>query len=62
MTPAKKREHDCQVWKSPIAFTVQCRCSFRRVIPRRQNALARAAKVKGAINEHDKLVEAEEND
>lgn len=50
-------QHDLEVRKSPINFIVHCRCGFSRTITRRQNALARARKVKSAIREHDKQVE-----
>ena len=37
---------------SPAIYTVTCSCGWRFETKRRQNAWARAAKVKAAVNAH----------
>jgi hypothetical protein len=53
-------KHDIQTWKSPINFTVRCPCGFVRVISRKQNALARASKVRSAYTAHNKIMKLEQ--
>jgi hypothetical protein len=48
------REHIVEERRSPISIILRCSCGWRREITRRQNALARAAKVKAAIHLHEK--------
>ena len=44
--------------RAPTATIVCCTCGWSRTITRRQNALARAAKVRAARNEHARQVAA----
>lgn len=50
-------EHEITVRKSPIAELVRCSCGWTAQVTRRQNALARAAKVRSAIFHHLKRTE-----
>lgn len=52
----KVQAHDMTAFTSPINVTVRCSCGWRRTIDRRQNALARAAKVRTAIAEHEREI------
>ena len=38
--------------ESPVAMLLRCKCGWHKEITRKQNALARAAKVKAAVHEH----------
>jgi hypothetical protein len=46
--------HHIDEIRSPIAIILRCSCGWTRSISRQQNALARAAKVRAAIAEHEK--------
>lgn len=37
---------------APLSITVRCQCGWSHTESRRQNALARAAKMRAAINKH----------
>lgn len=43
--------HQPTVTETPITFLIRCRCGWSDSV-RRQNALARAAKIRGAITAH----------
>jgi hypothetical protein len=45
--------------RDAIAIVVSCTCGWLRKILRRQNALARASKVRSAQAEHQREIEAE---
>lgn len=49
-------DHAIMVRRSPINYTVRCSCGWSRTIAK-QNALARAAKVRAAITEHERTIE-----
>jgi hypothetical protein len=38
---------------SPISITVRCQCGWQHTESRRQNALARASKMRAAIAKHE---------
>lgn len=52
------KEHWMTERTSPINVQVSCTCGWVRTISRRQNALARAAKVRAAYREHERELEA----
>lgn len=52
-------KHEMSQSVSPISVTIRCTCGWHRQITRRQNALARTAKVRAAFNEHRKQITAE---
>ncbi len=57
------RDHIMTERRSPVAFLLRCSCGWSRQITRRQNALARAAKIRAAWNEHEREIDKEiEND
>lgn len=43
--------HNIDVRKTPIGHLIRCACGWSQVIPK-QNALARAAKVRAACRKH----------
>lgn len=45
---------------APGAVLISCTCGWSRQISRRQNALARAQKVKAAIREHYRIADAQQ--
>lgn len=47
-------EHDITTRRSPVAIIVRCTCGWSRQFTRHQNALARAARVRAAISEHQR--------
>jgi hypothetical protein len=49
-------EHSISEIRSPAAIILRCTCGWVQQITRRQNALARAAKVHAAITEHEKSI------
>lgn len=50
--------HDQNELRTPIAILLRCSCGWRRQVTRKQNALARAAKVRALWAEHDREIEA----
>lgn len=48
--------HSISERRTPVSVLVLCTCGWSREISRKQNAFARAAKVKKAIREHVKWV------
>lgn len=44
--------HDIEERRTPIAILITCSCGWHSQITRRQNALARASKVRAAIRAH----------
>lgn len=46
-------EHHIVEIATPIAIIVRCSCGWTKEITRKQNAYARAAKVKSAIRHHE---------
>ncbi len=50
--------HEITERRSPISIEIMCKCGWRATISRRQNALARAAKVRAIINKHLKNSDA----
>lgn len=50
-------EHRFTEARSPVSINLRCTCGWSRQITRRQNALARAAKVRGAMSRHIRDVE-----
>jgi hypothetical protein len=57
-TAAIKTTHEISKFRSPISIQLRCSCGWSRQITRQQNALARAAKVRAAIAEHERSVDA----
>ena len=53
------RVHRMGGHRDAIAVVVSCSCGWTRKILRRQNALARASKVRSAWAEHQRQIEAE---
>jgi hypothetical protein len=53
------RAHQMNERREAIAIVVSCTCGWTRKILRRQNALARASKVRSAWAEHQREIEAE---
>ena len=53
------RVHRMSGHRDAIAVVVSCTCGWSRRILRRQNALARASKVRSAWAEHQREIEAE---
>ena len=49
-------KHDIAERRSPVNILVMCSCGWIRTFTRHQNALGRAAKIRGAINQHDRDV------
>jgi hypothetical protein len=52
-------EHIGDERRSPVAILLICSCGWRRTITRKQNALARAAKVRAAWREHEQATDKE---
>lgn len=52
----KEQRHEIAVRATPVNTLVQCTCGWSRTVPR-QNALARAAKVRRHIREHEDEVD-----
>ena len=52
---ADHMQHDVSTIRTPIAILLRCSCGWSRQFTRHQNALARAAKVKAAKQEHEAL-------
>jgi hypothetical protein len=50
--------HDITERRSPINIVVRCSCGWSRTFTRKQNALARAAKVRAAVDAHNREIEA----
>ena len=46
--------HSVRQIRTPIGFTLRCRCGWSDFVPR-QNALARAAKIRRLMNEHEQM-------
>ena len=53
------RMHRMSGHRDAIAIVLSCSCGWTRKILRRQNALARASKVRSAWAEHRREIEAE---
>ena len=53
------RMHRLSGHRDAIAIVLSCSCGWTRKILRRQNALARASKVRSAWAEHRREIEAE---
>jgi hypothetical protein len=53
------RVHRMSGHRDAIAIVLSCSCGWTRKILRRQNALARASKVRSAWAEHQREIEAE---
>ena len=53
------RMHRMSGHRDAIAIVLSCSCGWTRKILRRQNALARASKVRSAWAEHQREIEAE---
>ena len=53
------RMHRLSGHRDAIAIVLSCPCGWTRKILRRQNALARASKVRSAWAEHQREIEAE---
>jgi hypothetical protein len=49
-------KHETSEHRSPVAILLRCSCGWSRQISRKQNALARAAKVKAAWREHEQQI------
>jgi hypothetical protein len=45
--------------RSPAAILILCTCGWSRAVLHRQNALARASKVRAARAEHEREIETE---
>ena len=56
---ASARMHRLSGHRDAIAIVLSCSCGWTRKILRRQNALARASKVRSAQAEHQREIEAE---
>jgi hypothetical protein len=52
-------KHEITERRSPAAILILCTCGWSRAVLRRQNALARASKVRAARAEHEREIEAE---
>lgn len=50
-------KHEIAEYVSPVGVTWRCSCGWSTQQSRRQNALARAAKLKAAARKHYKAVE-----
>lgn len=50
-------EHKITMASGPLRSIVLCSCGWRHEEPRKQNALGRASKMKGAANRHLRAVE-----
>jgi len=50
--PASLSEHQITTRKTPIYYLIQCSCGWHFETSRKQNAWARAAKIRAAISRH----------
>jgi len=52
-------KHEITERRSPAAILILCTCGWSRAVLNRQNALARASKVRAARAEHEREIETE---
>lgn len=50
--------HEMSQRTTPVSVIVVCSCGWSRSVSRRQNALARSAKVRAAYHSHEREIEA----
>lgn len=60
--PRRKVEHEITQRKTPLSYLLVCTCGWSHSETRRQNAWARAAKLRSAEAAHWRAVEAQENE